>query len=421
MDSASSQGQTTLRRIAAIALIWRWSRQAGWGRPHVLALAGGALLTYAWHAFPQQPSAGSTGQIDLIGNAIFALGAVLLLAAAWRGIGVHLRGESSRAVEQSSQSRDPNSDSRCLLSPYPLSPYNAPVIRVAAVADIHAGPESVGVLGPLFAGLKDEADILLVPGDVTRDGDPVDAEILVAELKDVGVPVVAVLGNHDYEGNQAEAVTAILRAAGIHVLNRSGIVLDIAGQRVAIAGTKGFGGGFDDALAEDVGEPEMKSWIRHAEIEAEALEDVLNALVGDIRIVLLHYAPVTDTLAGERLELYPFSGNSMLGAAIDRAGADLVLHGHVHRGSPAGVTPGGIPVRNVAQPVIRKPYVVFTIDEEDEEASPPRRWLRRQLEHDEAAESPRGRVREGRRPRWMRRAAGLAHLDKDAPVASDDQ
>jgi Icc-related predicted phosphoesterase len=267
------------------------------------------------------------------------------------------------------------------------------MIRVAAVADIHAGPDSVGVLGPLFAGLKDEADLLLLPGDVTRDGDPGDAEILVDELKDIGVPIVAILGNHDYEADQAPAIVAILRAAGIHVLDRSGMVLNVAGQRVAIAGTKGFGGGFGAALADDVGEPEMKAWIRHAEIEAETLEDVLNGLVGDVRIVILHYAPITDTLAGERLELYPFSGNSMLGAAIDRAGADLVLHGHVHRGSPAGLTPGGIPVRNVAQPVIRKPYVVFTIDEEDDE---------------ETADADPERRREERQPRWMRRAARLA-------------
>ena len=155
----------------------------------------------------------------------------------------------------------------------------------------------------------------------------------------------------------------------------SSIVLDVAGQRVAIAGTKGFGGGYDAALADDFGEPEMKAWIRHAEAEAETLEDVLTALVGDVRIVLLHYAPIPDTLDGERLELYPFLGNSMLGEAIDRSGADLVLHGHAHHGSLAGTTHGGVPVRNVAQSVIRGPYVVFTIEREDEDR--PGRSLRR--------------------------------------------
>ena len=241
------------------------------------------------------------------------------------------------------------------------------MIRVAAVADIHAGPETAGSLAPLLTGLRDEADILFLAGDLTRAGKPAEAEILAAELAEVGVPIVAVLGNHDYHSDQAPAITAILKDAGIHVLDRSSVVLDVAGQRVAIAGTKGFGGGYDAALADDFGEPEMKAWIRHAEAEAETLEDVLTALVGDVRIVLLHYAPIPDTLDGERLELYPFLGNSMLGEAIDRSGADLVLHGHAHHGSLAGTTHGGVPVRNVAQSVIRAPYVVFTIEREDED------------------------------------------------------
>jgi hypothetical protein len=131
-----------------------------------------------------------------------------------------------------------------------------------------------------------------------------------------------------------------------------------------------------------------------------------------VRIVLLHYAPITGTLDGERLELYPFCGNSMLGAAIDRAGADLVIHGHAHRGSPAGATPAGVPVRNVAQPVIRKPYAVFIIDEEDEEERP-RGW-RRQLRGDgDSSEGQRSRQREGRRPRWMRRAARMAQRENE--------
>jgi Icc-related predicted phosphoesterase len=290
--------------------------------------------------------------------------------------------------------------------------HNARVIRVAAVADIHAGPESAGVLAPLFTALKDEADLLLLPGDLTRDGDPADAAILVNELKDVGLPVVAVLGNHDYESDRVPAIVALLKDAGIHLLDRSGVVLDVAGQRVAIAGTKGFGGGFGAALADDFGEPEMKAWIRHAEQEAEALEDTLNSLVGDVRIVLLHYAPISRTLNGERLELYPFLGNSMLCAAIDRSGADLVVHGHAHHGSPAGATPGGIPVRNVAQPVIRKPYVVFLIDEEDEPThSEPHAAGEEGAEPASASGRRRNRDREGRQPRWLRRAARLARRE----------
>ena len=276
------------------------------------------------------------------------------------------------------------------------------MIRIAAAADIHAGPESAGTLKPLLAGLKDEADLLLLAGDLTRSGKPLEAETLIEELTDVGVPIVAVLGNHDYHSDQAPEIARILKAAGIHVLDRSSVVLDVAGQRVAIAGTKGFGGGYGAALASDFGEPEMKAWIRHAETEAETLEDVITALFGDVRVVLLHYSPVPDTLDGERIDLYPFLGNSLLGEAIDRSGADLVLHGHAHHGSLAGATPGGVPVRNVAQPVIRAPYVVFTIEQEDE-IEPPRILRRRGRRRDDEPADAQHRPEEGRRPRWLRR------------------
>jgi Icc-related predicted phosphoesterase len=273
------------------------------------------------------------------------------------------------------------------------------VIRIAATADFHAGPETRGTLAPLLAGLSDEADLLLIAGDLTGSGEPAEAEIVIAELADAGVPIVAVLGNHDYHANKAPEIAAMLREAGIHVLDRSGVVLDVAGQRVAIAGTKGFGGGFGAALADDFGEAEMKSWIRHAETEAEALEAALSALVGDIRLVLLHYAPVPDTLDGERLELYPFLGNSMLGEAIDHAGADLVVHGHAHHGSRSGSTPSGAPVRTGAQPVIRRPYVVFTLEQADEAA-------------------PAATRQRERRPRWLRRRSRDAR--KTAAAAAGD-
>ena len=230
------------------------------------------------------------------------------------------------------------------------------MIRLAAVADLHAGPDARDAMASHFAGLSADADLLLLAGDLTRAGHPEEAEALAGVLKEIGVPVVAVLGNADYDAEQAPAILTIMREAGVHVLDRSSVVLDIAGEKVAIAGVKGFGGGFGDALAEVTGEPEMRAWVQYAEDEADALEGVLASMVGDIRLALLHYAPITDTITGERLERYAFAGNSMLGAAIDHAGADLVLHGHIHRGVPAGRTPGGIPVRNVALQVIREPY-----------------------------------------------------------------
>ena len=295
------------------------------------------------------------------------------------------------------------------------------MIRIAAAADIHAGPESAGTLAPLLTGLRDEADLLLLGGDLTRAGKPAEAETLVAELADVGIPIVAVLGNPDYESDQAPAIAAILTEAGIHLLDRGSIVLDLAGQRVAIAGTKGFGGGFGAALADNFGEPEMKAWIGHAEAEAETLEALLTALVGDLRIVLLHYSPIPETLDGERLELYPFLGNSMLGEAIDRSGADLVVHGHAHHGSLAGVTPGGVPVRNVAQPVTRRPYVVFTIEREDE--APPLRILRRRrgghARNATTTAEDRETTRGGRRPRWLRRGTRVADAPPPGAVGTE--
>jgi Icc-related predicted phosphoesterase len=288
------------------------------------------------------------------------------------------------------------------------------VIRVAATADFHTGPETAGTLAPLLTGLKDEADLLLLGGDLTRSGQPAEAEILVKELADVGVPIVAVLGNHDYHADQAPAITTILRDAGIRVLDRSSVVLDLAGQRVAIAGTKGFGGGYGAALADNFGEPEMKQWISYGESEADALENVLSGLVGDVRLVLLHYAPVPGTLNGERLELFPFLGNSLLGDAIDRAGADLVIHGHAHHGSTSGTTPSGVQVRNVAQSVIRRPYVIFDI-ERDTEPSPRRIWRRGDTEEKTAA--GKERQRERRSARWLRRQLRLG----DPPPDTDEE
>lgn len=139
-------------------------------------------------------------------------------------------------------------------------------------------------------------------------------------------------------------------------------VVEVDGLRLGIAGVKGFGGGFAGACGSDFGEPEMKAFIRHTKETAERLEDTLDELDTDVRVALLHYSPVEDTLRGERLEIYPFLGSYLLAEAIDRAGADLVVHGHAHNGAEKGLTPGGVPVRNVAQPVIRQAYAVYTVE-----------------------------------------------------------
>jgi Icc-related predicted phosphoesterase len=139
-------------------------------------------------------------------------------------------------------------------------------------------------------------------------------------------------------------------------------VVEIDGRTLGVAGAKGFGGGFPGAMASEFGEPEMKAFVRHTRTISDRLGDALDSLDTDVRIAVMHYAPVEDTLHGERLEIYPFLGSYLLGEAVDRAGADLVVHGHAHNGTEHGVTPGGVPVRNVAQPVLDAAYRVFELD-----------------------------------------------------------
>jgi Icc-related predicted phosphoesterase len=218
---------------------------------------------------------------------------------------------------------------------------------------------------PELKRVSRDADLLLLAGDLTKCGGVDEAECLARTLAAIEVPVLAVLGNHDYESDQAPAVAAVLREAGVQLLEDGSRVLDVGGARLGVAGTKGFGGGFLGACASDFGEPEMKAFIRTTQALAARLERELLALRADVRIAVLHYSPIPETLQGERLEIYPFLGSYLLAEAIDRAGADLVVHGHAHAGSERGVTPGGIRVRNVALPLVRQPYKVFEFQGRD--------------------------------------------------------
>ena len=233
------------------------------------------------------------------------------------------------------------------------------MIRVAAVGDVHAGLDCVGCLG--LETLDDQADLLLLAGDLTRIGDPAEAEVLARELSGVTLPVVAVLGNHDHHSDQPDQIRKCLESAGVTVLEGEAATLTVNDVNIGIAGVKGFGGGFAGASGSDFGEPEMKAFVRHTKGIASSLERQLAELRSDVRIALLHYSPIEATLQGERLEIYPFLGSYLLGEAIDRAGADLVLHGHAHAGSERGFTPAGVRVRNVAKPVIRDSYRVFEL------------------------------------------------------------
>ncbi|MGV9557800.1 metallophosphoesterase family protein [Streptomyces sp. NPDC003401] len=238
------------------------------------------------------------------------------------------------------------------------------MIRVAAVGDIHMGPESQGLLRPAFDTLDQCADLLLLAGDLTRHGTPEEARVVAREVRDLPVPVVAVLGNHDHHDERPEEVTGILREAGVTVLEGEGAVVECAGARVGVAGTKGFGGGFVGRSAGEFGEPLMKEFVRYTRRSADALHGALEDLGRDgcdVRIALTHFSPVADTLAGEPPEIYPFLGSYLLAEAIDTAGADLSVHGHAHLGTEHGMTAGGVRVRNVAQPVIRRAFNVYRL------------------------------------------------------------
>lgn len=234
------------------------------------------------------------------------------------------------------------------------------MIRVAAIADIHCLENSCGRLAPAWRELNDAADIFLLGGDLTTMGTAAEVRVLAEELSVLEIPVVAVLGNHDYHAGEDPQVRLILEEAGVTMLEGSACTFELHGESLGIAGTKGFGGGFAGACGTDFGEPEMKSYVRHSINLAANLRQALTQIRdADYRVVLMHYSPVDMTLRGEPLPIYPFMGSYLFAEVIDELGADLVLHGHAHHGSEKGLTPGGIPVRNVALPLVRHPYMLF--------------------------------------------------------------
>ncbi|SFO34293.1 MULTISPECIES: metallophosphoesterase family protein [Actinomadura] len=236
------------------------------------------------------------------------------------------------------------------------------MIHVAAAGDLHMGPEAAGEYRGHLSALAGRADVLLVAGDLTRHGTVEEGRVAAAELRDLGVPVIAVLGNHDYHSDAEEEIAGILRDAGVTVLEGEGTVLDCDGTRLGVAGGKGFGGGFEGRCAGDFGEPEMKAFVRHTKDFAGRLGASLLELDADVTISLTHYSPAADTLEGEPPEIYPFLGSYLLGEAIDEAGADLAIHGHAHKGTERGLTSGGVRVRNVALPVIQHAYALYRLD-----------------------------------------------------------
>jgi Icc-related predicted phosphoesterase len=244
------------------------------------------------------------------------------------------------------------------------------MIRVAAAGDLHVGTDMAGTYRGRLGQLAGQADVFLVAGDLTRHGTVEEGRVAAGELRDLGLPVIAVLGNHDYHSDREEEIADVLRDAGVTVLEGDGTVVECGGTRLGVAGGKGFGGGFEGKCASDFGEPEMKAFVQHTKAFSDLLGTALLELDADVRVSLTHYAPAEDTLEGEPPEIYPFLGSYLMGEAIDAARPALAVHGHAHKGTEKGMTEGGVRVRNVALPVIQHAYALYYLDAADIETAP---------------------------------------------------
>jgi Icc-related predicted phosphoesterase len=226
------------------------------------------------------------------------------------------------------------------------------VVRVAAVGDLHCTRASHGAFQTLFSQVSASADVLLLAGDLTDTGLADEARILARELAALHVPAIAVFGNHDCESGHHDEVRHILTEAGVTILD--GEAAEVRG--VGIAGVKGFCGGFGQRALGPWGESAIKQFVHEAVNEALKLEAALARLRTTQQIVLLHYAPIQDTVEGEPPEIFPFVGSSRLEDPISRFPVSMVFHGHAHRGRPEGRTKGQVPVYNVSMPLLTRVY-----------------------------------------------------------------
>ncbi|MDB5253795.1 MAG: metallophosphoesterase [Flaviaesturariibacter sp.] len=236
--------------------------------------------------------------------------------------------------------------------------------RVAAIADIHVREGDRGRWTEFFKEVSRDADVLLIAGDLTDTGDEGEADILAGELAACRIPVVAVLGNHDYEKGRHKLIRQILLKAGVHMLDGEAFVW----KNVGFAGIKGFGGGFDKQMLSFFGEGAMKAFVQEAVDEALHLERALNRLDAEHgslkKIAVLHYAPIRETVVGEPEAIFPFLGCSRLAEPLNQHRVTAAFHGHAHIGTLEGTTSAGVPVYNVARPILAKagmPYYLLEV------------------------------------------------------------
>ena len=234
-------------------------------------------------------------------------------------------------------------------------------VRLAAAGDVHCHAGNREWIEEAIAGLEGHADLLLLAGDLTTHGEPEQARILADACRDRSFSIFAVLGNHDHHVDRAAEVTAILEQAGVAVLERDHAIIDHPAAEIGIVGLKGFVGGFDSFRLPDFGEPALRRLYAETARDVAALDEGLRAIAHcPVRVVLLHYAPIAETLEGEPREIWAMLGTDRLAVPLVEHQPQLVLHGHAHAGTFAG-TLGRIPVHNVSVPVMGRDFWIFEL------------------------------------------------------------
>ncbi len=223
-------------------------------------------------------------------------------------------------------------------------------LRIAAVGDLHFDSSNRNVLRDLFLEVNRAADVLVLCGDLTTTGRPEQMRAFAEELSTVRIPVVAVFGNHDHDGEAVEEAATILGEQGVQVLDGRQVTI----EGVGFAGVKGFAGGFGRGTLAPFGEALIKEFVQHAIEEALKLENALRSLETEEKVAVLHYSPIAETVVGEPEAIYPFLGSSRLLTPLETHGATVIFHGHAHHGAPEARTPAGVPVFNVALPVLQR-------------------------------------------------------------------
>lgn len=234
-------------------------------------------------------------------------------------------------------------------------------IKIAASADLHVHEQSEDIYKPVFKDIHQKADVLALAGDLTASGRLKEVRVLLHELRPVKIPIVAVLGNHEYHNRKQDKIKEILLGEGIHILDGDCVQFEVDGLTAGFSGSKGFLAGFDKRAIPDFGEQSLRVLVDELFHEMNKMRQGLKNLNTDVKVLMMHYSPTRDTIIGEHPEIFAFLGSHVLAIPADEFEVDVVLHGHSHYGREKGLTEGGTPVRNVCIPVLRKPFTIYEL------------------------------------------------------------